>query len=238
MTVVSLVVGAVILASASGWLVDTEPFGRAFFLGVVTLYLLGTFIILKRIVAYHPYPRFGAANTVTLARFVLACLFAGLALQVAITESPPPAFQWGFFALAVLERMLDGIDGHLARRQRMESPFGSRFDMEVDALQILLLSVIAFEFGKAGAWVLAGGALRYVFLAAGALWPCMLQPLPPSIGRKIIAVVQGGTLAALLMPNFGPPLSEVAAAIALVLLAYSFAIDTLWLVRSRPLTRL
>jgi multidrug efflux pump subunit AcrA (membrane-fusion protein) len=39
--------------------------------------------------------------------------------------------------------MLDGVDGWLARRHEIASRFGARFDMEVDALLILALSVLA-----------------------------------------------------------------------------------------------
>ena len=64
--------------------------------------------------------------------------------------------------------LLDGVDGWLARRHRIASAFGARFDMEIDALLILALSVLAWRHEKAGAWVVASGLLRYAFVAAGA----------------------------------------------------------------------
>lgn len=232
-------VGAAVLISASWWLTLVGPFDGIFFVGAVAPYLLGAAIIFKRIVAYHPHNSFGAANAVTLARFVFTCLFSGLALQATLAPVPlTTMFTWNFVALAVLERLLDGIDGYFARRQGMESSFGSRFDMEVDALQILLLSIIAFQFDKAGAWVLASGALRYAFLGVGMLWLPLQKPLPHSLRRKGIAVMQGGMLAVLLIPQVVPPLSTAIAALGLALLLYSFLVDTLWVVRSGRQTNL
>ena len=39
----------------------------------------------------------------------------------------------------------------------MASAFGARFDMETDALLLLVLAALAWQFDKAGAWVLASG---------------------------------------------------------------------------------
>src|SRR5437867_3690361 len=67
--------------------------------------------------------------------------------------------------------LLDGVDGWLARRTHMASTFGERFDMETDALLILVLSVLAWQYDKAGAWLVLAGLLRYLFVAAGWLLP-------------------------------------------------------------------
>ena len=52
--------------------------------------------------------------------------------------------------------------------------------MEVDALLIMVLAVIAWQYGKAGAWIVLAGAMRYLFVAAGCLWRWLECPLPPS----------------------------------------------------------
>ena len=62
--------------------------------------------------------------------------------------------------------------------------------METDALLVMALSVLAWQYGKAGAWVLLCGLLRYLFVAGGWLWPWLRRPLPPSIRRQTICVVQ------------------------------------------------
>ena len=62
--------------------------------------------------------------------------------------------------------------------------------MEVDALLIMVLAILAWQHGKAGAWVLLSGLLRYAFVAAGWLAPWIARPLPPSRRRQTICVVQ------------------------------------------------
>ena len=62
----------------------------------------------------------------------------------------------------------------------MASAFGARFDMETDALLIQVLAILAWQYGKAGPWVLVSGLLRYLFVAAGWVWPWMREPLFPS----------------------------------------------------------
>ena len=50
---------------------------------------------------------------------------------------------------------------------------------------VLALSVLAWQYGKAGAWVLLCGLMRYGFVAAGWLWPWLRGPLSPTRPRKI-----------------------------------------------------
>ncbi len=227
-------IGGLVLTIASGVISTFELFNGTFLVGALVSYGLAASIIVMRIDAFHPYSRFGLANTVTLARLLFVCLFAGLVLELVVNRiAMPAALAWFFCALAILERLLDGLDGYVARKLSMESPFGARFDMEVDALQILLLSFAALMLDKAGAWILVGGALRYVFLGAGMVFPPISSPLPPSQRRKIIAVFQGVTLTVLLAPAVTPPFSTLAAAVALALLIYSFVTDTLWTLRAQ-----
>ena len=91
--------------------------------------------------------------------------------------------------LAVVALALDAVDGWVARRSGTASALGARFDGEVDAFLILVLSVYVAR--SAGAWVLAIGAARYAFLAAGWLLPWMREPLPPRYWRKVVAATQG-----------------------------------------------
>src|SRR5262249_50514749 len=124
---------------------------------------------------------------------------------------------------------LDSVDGWLARRTRMISAFGARFDMEVDAFLILALSVLAWRHGKAGAWILASGLLRYAFVAASWIWPWLNRPLFPSLRRKTICVVQITGLILALLPQIPSPSSAVIAALSLGALSYSFLVDGVWL---------
>jgi phosphatidylglycerophosphate synthase len=220
------VVGALLLLLAAEAIVQRSPFDDLFVVGCFVPYAVGVAVMVTRISVYHPHTRFGAANVITLIRLIITSLSAGLVVEVLLTHrSLTPALMWFFFAVATLGLVLDAVDGRLARRQGLESPFGSRFDMEVDALQILLLAIIAFAMGKAGAWVLMSGALRYIYVAAGAVWPRLNGPLKPSWRRKTIAAIQSTAVTVLLAPIIAPPASTAIAAIALGLLVYSFAAD-------------
>ena len=92
-------------------------------------------------------------------------------------------------SLTALALVLDAVDGWVARRTRTTAALGAHFDGEVDAFLILVLSVYVAR--SAGAWVLAIGAARYVFLAAGWPLPWMREPLPPRYWRKVVAATQG-----------------------------------------------
>jgi phosphatidylglycerophosphate synthase len=80
-------------------------------------------------------------------------------------------------------------DRRVARRTGTATALGARLDGEVDAFLILALSV--YVAPAAGAWVLAIGAARYLFLAGEWLLPWMRAPLPPRRWRRIVAAAQG-----------------------------------------------
>ena len=211
--------GAVVVRSLCG-------FGPAYVGTAALVFAAIAAIVVSTVASGHPFATFGAANAVTTVRA------AGVALVAAfVAQSPSPAAAMSVVAIAAIVTALDGVDGWLARRTRMESAFGARFDMETDALLILALSVLTWEHGKAGAWIVLSGALRYLFVAAGWMWAWMERPLPPRFRRKIICVVQIAALLVALLPAVVPPASAVVAAASLALLAWSFAVDTAWLYR-------
>ena len=135
---------------------------------------------------------------------------------------------------SLLAVALDGVDGWLARRQRIASDFGARFDMEIDALLILVLAILVSQFEKAGAWVIVSGLLRYIFvggrfvLAVAAARRCRRA----AAGRRS-ASLQILALTLAILPAVEPPLSTMFAAVALGGLAVSFLVDVLWLWRAR-----
>jgi len=175
--------------------------------------------------------RVGYANLITGGRLVLAGAVGWLATQPAV-----PAVAWTAVAVSTVAALLDIADGWIARRTGTATAFGARFDMEVDALLIMVLAALAWLWGKAGAWVLISGLLRYGFVAGGWLLPWLRNPLPPSLRRKTICVVQIVALIVALGPIVTPPLSTIAAAAGLAALCYSFAVDTLWLWRDSTRT--
>ena len=176
----------------------------------------------------HPFAEFGLANAVTLARATFVAL-----VTAAIGERSEPAIAAVAAATAIAVTLMDGVDGWLARRNGMSSAFGARFDMEVDALLIQALSILVWTHDKAGAWVILSGLLRYIFVAAGWVWPWMERPLEPSRRRQTVCVVQVVALIVALEPFVTRPASNAIAAFALAVLAGSFLVDTRWLVLHR-----
>ena len=164
-----------------------------------------------------------------MVRAFLVAIAAGF-----VGEPSLPSAGWIVVGAAVVATVLDGVDGWLARRTGMVSAFGARFDMEIDALLIQVLAILAWQYGKAGPWVLISGLLRYQFVAAGWVLPWLREPLFPSVRRKTICVVQIVGLILTILPPIVPPASEWLAAASLAALAYSFLVDTFWLWRQAP----
>lgn len=216
---------ALAVAGAAAWLlpgavVAIAPLGVA----------LATALACRGMARCYPHARAGACNLVTLARTALPALLAA----VVLSPTPPgAAAMWGLAALAALALAADGADGWLARRSGLDSSFGARFDMEVDAALAAMLSLAAIDAGKAGLWLLPLGFMRYAFVAAMPVFPWLNAPLPPRAGRKTMCVVQIAVLALLLAPPVSGPPAVAMAATATLLLTLSFAADILWLWRHR-----
>ncbi|HEX2146904.1 MAG TPA: CDP-alcohol phosphatidyltransferase family protein [Pseudorhizobium sp.] len=209
-------------APASMWL------GLLIFTGVSGL-------ALTRLPTY-PHSQFGAANSVTMLRAAATAAIGGIVLG---SDSLPTMqqihLQWIVVSGAAISLILDGADGYLARRNKTESRFGARFDMEVDALLILFLAIGAALSAKAGVWVLLIGLMRYAFIIGQMTFKRLQGDLPPSMRRKIVCVVQGGALCMALAPVTPPMLGSLVLSVALVLLRYSFTVDIayLWEPRER-----
>jgi phosphatidylglycerophosphate synthase len=171
--------------------------------------------------------RLGPASWVTLARATLAVGVAGLAAD-SFTTTRPVAL---LVTLAAVALGLDLVDGWVARRTGTATALGARFDGEVDAFLILALSV--YVAPAYGAWVLAIGAARYVFLAGEWLLPWMRAPLPPRRWRRLVAAAQGVALTVAAAEVLPRALTQALLVTALVLLAASMGECVWWLWRRR-----
>lgn len=169
------------------------------------------------------------ADWVTLARALLVCGVAGL-VAGSFTEPVTQTAIRTLVTVSAVALVLDWVDGRVARRTGTASPLGARFDAEVDAFLILLLSVAVSR--DYGGWVLAIGAARYAFLAAGWALPWLAAPLPPRYWRKVVAAVQGIVLTVVASGLLPRPAGMLAAGVALALLAESFGRDVVWLYRT------
>lgn len=166
---------------------------------------------------------FGPADLVTFVRVALAC---GVAALVADSVGHVPV-DTALVVLATVALVLDAVDGWVARRTRTSSAFGARFDGEVDAFLILVLSV--YVAGSLGGWIVAIGAARYVFAVAGWALPWLRVGLPTRYWRKVVAAVQGIVLTVAAAAIAPPAITYAMLATALALLAESFGRDVWWL---------
>ena len=197
---------------AAGWTV-----------GIVCAVTMAT--VLERGLARGPGERMGPASWVTLARATLAVGVAALAADSFAHDTPVALL----VTLAAVALGLDAVDGWVARRTGMATALGARFDGEVDAFLILALSV--YVAPACGAWVLAIGAARYLFLAGEWLLPWMRAPLPPRRWRKVVAATQGVVLTVAAAGFLPLAFTQALLVAALALLTASMGQCTWWLWR-------
>ena len=219
--------GGCVLLVPVGVVVPLPPPAWAAGIGYLVVSTLLLTVALRR----RRAERFGAANAVTATRSML----------VGVVTAMVVASFWGeasaalFVSIVAVALVLDGVDGYVARRTGSESELGARFDMEVDAFLLLVLSVYVAPF--VGWWVLIIGLLRYGFVGAGWALPFMRATLPPRYWRKVVTAASGIALAVVasrLLP-LGANVLVVVTALALML--ESFGRDVVWLVRMNPARR-
>lgn len=223
------ILASAVLGVAAAWMAGAVlGLDLRYPLRVSVLVLAGGALLLWRLPAHHPFDHLGIANQITLARGVLVMLLAGF-----IGMGAAPQLQVAALCMATVAAVLDAVDGRLARRTGMSSAYGARFDMETDALLILVLSLLAWQFGKAGVWVLGSGLMRYVFVIAASQLSWMRCELPPARRRKAVAVVQVVVLVVAIAIFVPRRASSALCALGLAVLAWSFLLDVAWL-RRRP----
>jgi phosphatidylglycerophosphate synthase len=187
--------------------------------------------VLRGLGRHAPHRRFGLANAITLTRAAATALLLGVIGERLLGAAPAldEALRWLLAGVAVAALVLDGVDGWAARRHGMASDFGASFDMDIDALFLLALALLALATGLVGPWVMAIGLMRYAFVLAGRLWPPLTAPLRPLRRRKVIFVIQGAVLIAVVTPAMPAGVAPLLCLGALGLLLYSFGADAVWL---------
>ena len=177
--------------------------------------------------------RLGPANRITLTR---ATLVGGVAALVAGSFTAPlfGSAPDALVGLATIALVLDAVDGRVARHTHSVTALGARFDMEVDAFLIFVLS--CYVAASVGGWVLAIGLARYAFVAAGWVLPWLQRTTPARRWCKTVAAIQGIVLTAAAARLLPREWLIGALVVALVLLSESFGRDIGWLWIHRPKT--
>ena len=174
-------------------------------------------------------PTFGYGTALTLTCGLLLMLLAGFLFA----PQPMGALAWAPALLYTLARLVDYVDGYVARLTHHETKLGGILDMEFDGLGVLIAVLLAIAYGHLPLWYLPLAFSRQLFIFGIWLrrrqgWP--VYEMPPSANRRIIAGYQTGFLTVTLWPGFAPPISTVAALIFGGVLTVSFVRD--WLVVS------
>lgn len=175
------------------------------------------------------FANLGAGTQLSLVCGLLIAYLAGFLL------SPMPAgwLAWAPALLYTVARLLDLLDGYLARRADHVTELGSILDIELDGLGLLVAVVLGVQWGRLPAWYLALAVSRQLFVAGMWLLKRRGKPvfdLPPSENRRIIAGFQTGFLTVMLWPVLPEQLTSFLAVLFAIPLIASFGRD--WLVVS------
>lgn len=190
-------------------------------------YALTFWLVLTEAVRRAGATTLGPAGLVTLARATLVGVVTALVADGLATGATHVALLVGITVMALV---LDAVDGRVARSTGTVTPLGARFDMEVDAVLLLVLGVhVAMLVGP---WALAIGLVRYAFVVAGHAAPWLRGTLPPRYSAKVVAALQGVVLVTAASGILPAALTVALVAAALGLLTWSFARDVAWLRRT------
>ncbi len=171
---------------------------------------------------WTPAGAFGLANALTLGR-------AGGTLLLALAADHFAAAPL-FAAAWLLLFLLDAVDGAVARRRNEASLFGEYLDKESDALFVMLLCFSLYQQSALGGWVLALGALRYVFVVGMRMVPGVTNEYRSPAARYIFVSAALALMAVYVLPTAigtGVALAGGAALVA------SFLGYFAWLIRER-----
>ena len=191
-------------------------------------YALGLSVLLGAAARRAGATALGPADVVTLARASLAGGVTALVADRLGGDGYPVAT---LVLLSSVALALDGVDGWVARRTRTVSALGARFDMEVDAFLVLVLS--AHVAVLVTPWALVIGLMRYVFMVATWLLPWLSGALPTRYSAKVVAAVQGIVLVVASGQFLAPVAATTLVVAALAALLWSFGKSVMWLWRAR-----
>ncbi len=212
----AVAVGALVLAAVGpgpvGWIA-----GLAYLAVLVHMLAMG----LRRAGA----ATLGPAGVVTLLRATLTGGVIALVADGLVTGTTPG---WMLVGLATAALALDAVDGQVARRTATVTALGARFDMEADAVLLVVLSLQAALL--LGPWVLAIGLMRYVFVAVSWAVPWLRGTLSLRYSAKVVAALQGIVLVVAVSGVLPTAAATLLVAASLALLTWSFGHDVrrLW----------
>ncbi|HKJ67851.1 MAG TPA: CDP-alcohol phosphatidyltransferase family protein [bacterium] len=222
--------GAGLLQQYWGWVPAASWFGIA---GVLLSY---EWFEANRLLAQNRPPDkqnlltdLGWGNRVTIIRGMLFAAAGGFLA----TPSPNDLWQWMAGLLYLLAVLSDRFDGYLARRSDHVTLMGGRLDMRLDALGILIATLLGLRFNQLPIWYLLVGSTFYLFTLGKWYRARKKKPVYPLLadpGRPMLAGLQMGFLSISLLPIFPPGVTKTAAIVFGIPLLVTFLRD--WLIVS------
>lgn len=134
-----------------------------------------------------------AGSRFTVARLALTCLLAGVA--AARPASAPDAMLWSLAAMGAVAAVLDASDGWMTRITGSASGYADRLSALIACVLPLALALLAWQTGRAGAWIVAAGLPAFL---AGA--PSLAVRGHGANARALAALAMNALLAATLLP--------------------------------------
>jgi CDP-diacylglycerol---glycerol-3-phosphate 3-phosphatidyltransferase len=210
-------------ASAWGWLVVTTALVGYQFAD------LWAHLADNRLKGEDPSPLFpglGPANQVTIARAVMLSALAGFLCG----PWPQGWLAWAPGGLYLSAAVLDFLDGYLARVTGQTTVLGEMLDMKWDGVGVFIGAALSVLYGQTPVPYVLVGLARHLFLLG--LWVRARQSrpvydLPPSRFRRALAGAQMGFIGVVLLPVYGPPVTQIAAVLFMLPFLIGFTSDYL-----------
>ncbi len=180
----------------------------------------------------HLLPALGIGNWITLFRAILIAILAGLLfLPWSRFTDKSLWLTWLPGIIYLSAAILDYFDGFLARLTGHETQLGELFDTKIDALGLLVATLVAIRIGQLPIFYLFVGLAYYLFQIGIWFRGKFSKPvidLNPRPGARLMAGFQMGFVGVILFPILKPPVTTIAAFIFMIPFLLGFLRD--WLV--------
>ena len=171
----------------------------------------------------------GPANWITLARGGLIALLAGFWLQPWPGRDSTTAWSaWLPATLYIAVALADALDGWVARQTGNQTLLGEYLDTRIDALGILVASLVAISYGQLPGFYVSAGLAWYLLRLA--VWlrkksgrPC--GEVKRRKGARLMAGLQMAFLGLVLLPLLSPPITHITAVVILLPFLAGFLFD-------------
>ncbi len=182
-----------------------------------------TFFILQNKSFWLETPYFGIANLITTLRLFLVLVLIFLSARLSFRDSK-------ILLLILVIPLLDIFDGLIARYRKEESQFGMFYDMEVDAVFVMVASILVYLSHSTMWIVLIPAFLRYFYKFSIDILD--KENLFVESKQKYASVIAGNYFVALIVFNmFDYEISKWYLSISSILIIFSFIKSALELIR-------